>query len=319
MIIACIAALGIFSMSPSSLSNMDMNSGTGFNFKYTGTVNTGSEVMPLVGQLSKDGLKMYFTSQNFKGEKQLYVMKREKPGTPFEKPERLKGTINSTDYDIIMPTVSGDEKTMVFVNSVDGTQKGNDLYITSKDESASNELYITSRIGEDGPFANIRPLDEINDKELSDSYPWLSNDGLRIYFTKQKGSEITFHWADRKSVNEKFSLPKKLDIAMPKISNNLSCFLSADETEIFILSGDKIYTATRDNLFSKFSATVEISQANDNGYMSGITMTQDNAEMFVFNSIGFRNTQILHFVNTEAGKNAPQKVTAAEDRLIQTK
>lgn len=319
MIIACIAVLGIFSMSPSSLSVMDMNSGTGFNFKYTGTVNTGSEVMPLVGQLSKDGLKMYFTSQNFKGEKQLYVMKREKPGTPFEKPERLKGTINSTDYDIIMPTVSGDEKTMVFVNSVDGTQKGNDLYITSKDETAGNDLYITSRIGEDGPFANIRPLDEINDKELSDSYPWLSHDGLRIYFTKQKGSEITIHSAARNSVSEKFSQPKKLDIALPKISNNLSCFLSADETEIFILSGDKIYTATRDNLFAKFTAPVEISQANDNGYMSGITMTQDNAEMFVFNSIGFRNTQILHFVNTEAGKNAPQKVTAAEDRLIQTK
>ncbi len=322
MIIACIAALGIFSMSPSSLSNMDMKSsmdGSEFNFKYTGTVNTGSEVMPLVGQLSKDGLKMYFTSQNFKGEKQLYVMKRAKPGVAFDKPERLKGTINSADYDIIMPTVSGDEKTMVFVNSVDGTQKGNDLYITSKDEQTSNELYITTRIGEDGPFANIRPLDEINDPELSDSYPWLSNDGLRIYFTKQKGSEITFHSADRKSVNEKFTQPKKLDIALPKISNNLSCFLSADETQIFILSGEKIYEAKRDNLFSKFSAPVEIGQSNDNGYMSGITMTQDNAEMFVFNSIGFRNTQILHFVNTEAGKNAPQKVTATEDRLINTK
>jgi len=322
MIIACIAALGIFSMSPSSLSNLDMKSsmsGTGFNFKYTGTVNTGSEVMPLVGQLSKDGLKMYFTSQNFKGEKQLYVMKREKPGVAFDKPERLKGTINSADYDIIMPTISGDEKTMIFVNSVDGTQKGNDLYITSKDEQTSNELYITTRIGEDGPFANIRPLDEINDKELSDSYPWLSNDGLRIYFTKQKGSEITIHAAERKSVNEKFSQPKKLEIALPKISNNLSCFLSADETEIFILSGEKIYTSKRDNLFSKFSASVEIGQANDNGYMSGITMTQDNAEMFVFNSIGFRNTQILHFVNTEAGKNAQQKVTATEDRLIKMK
>src|SRR5436190_19913221 len=117
LILACIAALGIFSMSPNSLSNLDMKSkanATGFNFKYTGTVNTGNEVMPLVGQLSKDGLKMYFTSQNFKGEKQLYVMKSEKPGSEFGKTERLKGTINSTDYDIIMPTVSGDERSMVF-------------------------------------------------------------------------------------------------------------------------------------------------------------------------------------------------------------
>lgn len=322
LIIACISALGIFSMSPSSLSNMDMKAGgTGFNFKYTGTVNTGGEVMPLVGQLSKDGLKMYFTSQNFKGEKQLYVMKREKPGATFSKPERLKGTINSSDYDIIMPTVSGDEKTMVFVNSVDGTQKGNDLYITSKqvDEQAENELYITTRIGEDGPFANIRPLDELNEANLSDSYPWLSNDGLRIYFTKQKGSEITFHTAERKSLNEKFAAPKKLDITLPKISNNLSCFLSLDERQIFILAGDKIYEAKRDNLFSKFTTPIEIGQSTDNGYMSGITMTQDNAELFVFNSIGFRNTQILHFVNIEAGKGDKQKVTAAENKLIETR
>jgi len=316
-------AMAMLSMSPSSLSNLDMKSenGTpGFNFKYTGTVNTGNEVMPLVGQLSKDGLKMYFTSQNFKGEKQLYVMKREKINEPFDKPVRLKGVINNAEYDIITPSVSADEKTMVFVNSVDGTQKGNDLYITAKeDEQKNNDLYITSRASEDGAFVNARALDEINDPEMSDSYPWLSNDGLRIYFTKQKGSEITFHFAERKSLNEKFSKPKKLDITLPKISNNLSCFLSGDETEIFVLSGDKIYHARRDNLFSKFSSPIEIGQSNDNGYMSGITMTQDNAELFVFNSIGFRNTQILRFVNTEAGKGDKPKVTAAENKSIETK
>ena len=206
----------IISMSFSSLNKLDMKSemaNTGFNFKYTGIVNTGNEVMPLVGQLSKDGLKMYFTSQNFKGEKALYVMKREKPGESFGKPIKLKGTINNAEYDIIMPTISADEKVMVFVNSVDGTQKGNDLYISSRDdEQASNDLYISSRTGEDGAFSDIRPLDEINDPSLSDSYPWLSNDGLRIYFTKQKGSEIAFYYAERKGLNDRFSKPKKLDL-----------------------------------------------------------------------------------------------------------
>lgn len=318
-----IIAIGLISLSPSSLSKMDMKHDTGisgFNFKYTGTVNTGNEVMPLVGQLSKDGLKMYFTSQNFRGEKQLYVMKREKLGDSFGKPMRLNGDINSEQYDIIMPTISSDEKTIVFVNSVDGTQKGNDLYISSsQNEQANNDLYITSRTNTDGAFGNVRPLDEINDPETSDSYPWLSNDGLRLYFTKQRGSEITFYFAERKSLSDKFSKPTKLDFTLPKISNNMSCFLSADELEIFALTGDKIYHAARENFFSKFSAPLEIGQSNDNGYMSGITMTQDNAELFVFNSIGFRNTQILRFVNTEAGKGDKPKVTAAENKSIETK
>jgi hypothetical protein len=219
-----------------------------------------------------------------------------------------------------MPTISGDEKTMVFVNSIDGTQKGNDLYISTKeDEQANNDLYITSRESEDAAFGSVRPLDEINDPEMSDSYPWLSNDGLRIYFTKQKGSEITFYSAKRESLDEKFAKPRKLDFTPPKISNNMSCFLSTDELEIFALSGDKIYHATRENAFGKFSAPIEIGQSSDNGYMSGITMTQDNAELFVFNSVGFRNTQILRFVNTEAGKGDKPKVTAAENKSIDTK
>ena len=174
-------------------------------------------------------------------------------------------------------------------------------------------------MSEDGAFVNVRPLDEINDPQISDSYPWLSNDGLRIYFTKQKGSEITIHIAERKSLNDKFSKPKKLDFSLPKISNNMSCFLSQNELEIFAVSGDKIYRATRENFTAKFSAPVEIGQSNDNGYMSGITMTQDNSELFVFNSIGFRNTQILRFVNTEAGKGDKPKVTAAENKTIKTK
>lgn len=316
-----IIVLAYISMSNSSLSKLDMTSPDEkvrmqFNFKYTGTVNTGNEVMPLVGQLSKDGLKMYLTSQNFKGEKQLYVMKREKMGESFGKPERLRGSINSVDYDIIMPTISGDERTMVFVNSIDGTQNGNDLYITSKDEQKKNDLFISTRVGEDGPFVNVRPLDEINDPELSDSYPWISNDGMRLYFTKQHGSKITFYQATREDFGGKFSKPVKLNILLPKISNNMSCFLSVDELEIYALSGDKMYHATREAIGGEFTIPVEIAQSTNDGYMSGITMTPDNTELFVFNSVGFRNTQILRFVNTEAGKNDKPKSTASEKSVI---
>ncbi len=322
-IILASVAIGALSMSPSSLSRLDMKNeagNTGFDFKYTGTVNTGNEVMPLIGQLSKDGLKLYFTSQNFRGEKQLYVMKRGKPGESFGNPARLNGSVNDAEYDIIMPAISGDEKIMVFVNSTDGTQKGNDLYIsTREDEQANNDLHTAQGEGGGAAFGNIRPLDEINDPEMSDSYPWLSNDGLRIYFTRQKGSEITFYFSKRESPDEKFSKPRKVDFTLPKISNNMSCFLSADELEIFALSGDKIYHAARENVFGKFSAPIEIGQSSGNGYMSGITMTQDNSELFVFNSVGFRNTQILRFVNTEAAKGEKPKVTAAENKPIDTK
>jgi hypothetical protein len=254
-----------------------------FDFRYSGIVGMPNGVMPLVGQLSKDGLKLYFTSQNMRGAKQLYVMSRTKTGEPFGVPVRLKGVGDEEGYDIVMPTVSGDENILVFVNSKDGTQRGNDLYIASKSA--------------DG-FDSIRPLDEINDPGISDSYPWISKDGLRLYFTKQKGSNITFHVAERKSIHEKFSAPSKLEIAISEANNNLSCVLSSDEKEIFILNGDKILHATRQSVKEKFSAPVVIATSkNDAGFMNGITITDNTAELYVFNSVGFRNTQILKFDN----------------------
>jgi len=277
-------------------SNLDMKptADARFDFRYSGVVNTGQGVMPLVGQFSKDGLKLYFTSQNMRGAKQLYVMTRTKAGDIFGTPKRLTGVGNDEGYDIIMPTLNGDESQMVFVSSKDGSQKGNDLFIASKVE---------------GGFLNIRPLDEVNDPSLSDSYPWLSQDGLRLYFSKQKGSNITFFMSSRTAADAKFGAPVKIDITMEIPNNNMSCFLSNDEKEIFVLNGDKIYSATRTSLTGKFSTPVEIAASTDNnGFMNGITMTDDKAEMLVFNSVGFRNTQILKFENAAVNKQLIQKI-----------
>ena len=285
--IVLVSVLFINGMSTTNLdmtvANKAASADARFDFRYAGVVNTGNGVMPLVGQLSKDGLKMYFTSQNMRGNKQLYVMTRAKVGDSFDTPKRLTGVGNDDGYDIVMPTLTGDESQMVFVSSKDGTQRGNDLYIASKTE---------------GGFLSVKPLDEVNDPTMSDSYPWLSQDGLRLYFTKQKGNNITFFVAERASADAKFTTPVKLDVALADVNNNMSCFLSNDEKEIFILNGDKIYSATRTSLKGKFSTPVEIAASTDNsGFMNGITMTDNKAEMFVFNSVGFRSTQILKFEN----------------------
>ena len=255
-----------------------------YNFKYTGVVNTGNDVMPLVGQLSKDGKSLYFTSQNPRGNKQIYKMDRASAGESFSSPSKLAGDINDGSYDIIMPTVSADEKTMVFVNSANGMQNGNDLYIATADAS--------------GKFTNVRSLDEINDPSLSDSYPWLSPSGLRVYFTKQKGAMIKFLVADRKDSKSEFANMHELNFTVPKISNNLSCFLTNNELEIYALSGEKIYHATRASITDTFGAAEEIAKTSSDGFMSGITMTDDSKELYVFNSVGFRNTQILRFINS---------------------
>ena len=97
----------------------------------------------------------------------------------------------------------------------------------------------------------------------------------------------------------------------------MSCYLTNDEKEIFILSGDKIYSATRGTVKEKFGEPVEIAAANNSqGFMNGIALTDNKQEMYVFNSVGFRNTQILKF------ENAATKTTVKpgiENKTLQIK
>ena len=291
-------AMVVVFMSTSTLSRFNMttpeaavNSARQFQFNYTGEVFPGEGIMPLVGQLSKDGGSMYFTSQTAKGDKYLYKMNRRSVGADFAQALKIEGDLNSGKYDIIMPSVSADENTLVFVHSANGMQKGNDLFVATRTE--------------DGTYGNITPLKASNDPNLSDSYPWLSPDGLRVYFTKQFGANIKFYITERNSLDEPFGEAKELGLSLPKVSNNMSCHLSNDETELYALSGSNIYYSKRDKATGEFSVPVEIANTSNSGYLSGITMTSDAEELFVFNSVGFRNTQILRFVNSEKTMTAP--------------
>ena len=265
-----------------------------FNFKYTETINTGSQAMPLVGQLSKDGDAMYYTSQTTKGRMLLYRMKRN-PAGKFDSPERMKGLVGSEIQDILMPTLSSDEKTLVFVYSPKGFQKGSDLYIADAGE-------------EEGTFVNVRPLDEINDPEKAEFYPWISPDANRIYFSRQIGKEVQFYFTERSANDKRFSSPVKLDFSVPKSHNNLSCWLSNNELEMFVLSGEQVYYASRTAISDNFSLPIEVARAESDGFLSGITITDNQKEMFVYNSLGFRNTQLVRFENSAARVKVKQEI-----------
>jgi hypothetical protein len=305
--LAGFALLGMFFMGSATVSQLQLNlpetpvtTERSFQFRPSGQVDVGTEMMPLIGQLSKDGRTMYLTGQNHQGKKHLYKMSRSQAGAEFSKPEKLSGAINEGKYDIIMPTVSKDEQTMVFVHSANGMQNGNDLYIATKDAT--------------GEFTAIRPLETVNDANVSDSYPWLSADGLRIYFTKQHGSKITFYVANRSGLDADFGKPTEMGVTLPKVNNNMSCYLSSDETELYALSGEVIYYATRKNSKEKFGLPMEIANTSNSGYLSGITLTDDASEMFVYNSVGFRNTQIVKFVNDSKELSKPVLNTPAHEK-----
>lgn len=288
-----LALLTMLFMSNTSTSIYDMKgseeSSKKYEFMYSGVVNPGEGTMPLVGQLSKDGNKLFYCSQNHEGERNLYISERQVKGADFTASTKIEGL---EGREVLMPTVSADERTIVFVESEDGTQSGNNLF---------------TAVLQEGKVSNVRALTTLNEDKVSENYPFLSADGKRLYFTKQSGANIEFFTAE-KGANGNFGAPEKMDIEIPKISNNMSCVLSNDELDIYVLSGDHIYHAQRSGMKEKFSTPVKIASTNTEGYMTGISLTNDTEELYVFNSVGFRNTQVLKYINTKARNQSGSKV-----------
>src|SRR5262245_57800980 len=60
-------------------------------------------------------------------------------------------------------------------------------------------------------FANeVRVLDELNKEDKADAYPWISNDGLRLYFTQAGREGDGIMVAERPDTYHPFNTPVSL-------------------------------------------------------------------------------------------------------------
>ena len=255
------------------------------NFTFRKEIDIQKDRVPILGQVSSEGENIYMAMEK-DFQKSLYVKKRNEETGNFKEAQKLKGPVNNSDYNVITASVTEDENTMVFVGSEDGTQQGNDLYIASRD-------------GNGEKFADVRKLEEINTKGQSDMHPWISADGLRLYFTKQQGDQIHFYQASRTNPTEEFISLNKMDLEVPHVSNNVSCLFTDRETTAYIVSGNKIYRSDREDRNDSFGKPEKIAETNQSSYINGITMTADKRELYIFNSEGFKDIHLKKYINED--------------------
>lgn len=148
-----------------------------------------------------------------------------------------------------------------------------------------------------GSYDSVRVLNEINVTGMADAYPWLSGDGLRLYFTKDTGSDYIYY-TYRNNVNSYFTTPVPLDPLLPAI---LSCWLSANELDIYFIqySDNQLYYASRSSVTSSFGAPVHISLSGVSAFISGPSLSPAQDELYLYNnSAGAKD--ILRFTRTSA-------------------
>ncbi|MDD2890140.1 MAG: T9SS type A sorting domain-containing protein [bacterium] len=252
-------------------------------FALRDTLDLPPRFTPGPGQLSKDGLKYYVPLKDTIEYHRLYVMSRNNLNENFDSLSltKLLGNISKIDtFSNSQPTVTADEKTMVFTKSWDNNWNNNDLWIAERNSSAD-------------PFDSLRPLSEINIPDTADAYPWISPNGLHLYFTQGN----YFYMVSRTSRDSLFGNKESLTVNFP--TNNLCCFLTNNELEIYFKSDTTIYYSIRDTAKGNFSTPEAMPEFRGIGFVAAPSLTPDSSQFYLYNvSSGNR---VLKFINAKNG------------------
>ena len=151
----------------------------------------------------------------------------------------------------------------------------------------------------DCEIVDIQPLTEINNDSLADAYPWLSPDGLRLYFVRQILSDGSYNrilMSSRASLNEPFGPADtvRFGLAIDTLSL-ISPRLSKDELEIYFVGTEaniarqsrrELYYARRESINDDFS-NVQLVQLMgiDGSFITTPSFTSDRSQLFIFNSL----------------------------------
>jgi hypothetical protein len=203
------------------------------------------------GWQTSDGLTIYF-ARSLSGSvaSDLYMATRDQVTGAFGDVVALD-MVNTT-YSEARPIVSGDGLTL-YSEFVDST---------------NIDIHVSTRSSVMTAFSGQMALAVI-DTAAAEFNPWISQDGLTMYFTSDRDGFNDIFTATRPDTTSDFNTP----IAVPELNSSAGDYmgaLSADGLEIFIgssrdtnLANDDIFHATRSTPTEAFGAPVKLTELSD--------------------------------------------------------
>ena len=127
----------------------------------------------------------------------------------------------------------------------------------------------------------IRELTELNTVGEADAYPYITDDGLRLYFTNNTGGTNDLYFTSRPDIYSPFAAKQLVDPTMFQGIN--SCWLTNDELEIYYANGTSLYHAVRTTTANPFGAATLINLVGGtSGYLNGPSLTPGAEELYVY-------------------------------------
>jgi len=139
----------------------------------------------------------------------------------------------------------------------------------------------------------------INTPANCEAYPYLSDDGLRLYFTTdRKGGFGMLYFCSRASIQENFNEPKPLSKSLT--DGFYAATFTADELTIYASKEGEVYTAKRKSLNDEFETPVMVKGLAE-GRKFAPSISSDENELIVILDISQKDIGV-HYRKNAAGK-----------------
>ena len=177
--------------------------------------------------LSYDGLELFVDSKrpNGYGDWDICVLRRTMTDSEWDSPENLGSAVNSPKLDT-GATITADGLEIYFISDRPGGHGRADIYMTKR--ATKSEPW--------GPCVNLGP--KVNGSAV-DSGPWISPDGLELYFDSWRpdGYGKGDLWVTtREATTDSWAEPVNLGVAVNSPDYEGSPFISADGRMLFFHS-----------------------------------------------------------------------------------
>ena len=246
-------------------------------------VELGSAGDDWAPRVTADALELYLYSSRpgTRGGFDIFVARRASTAVPWMLPA-----------DVPELSSTADEATS-FV-SEDGL-----TFLVTSDRSTANssDIWISTRASRTAAFSTPVIVTEIMSAQ-GETSPWLSPDGLRLYFISDRLGLKDVYIATRANVGATFGAPD-LITEVSSGGNQREITLSHDELEAFIVDDTggnfDIYRSTRQDLASSFSTPQRVTELNTSADELGVSLTADGTTMFLnYNAVasGAANSEI---------------------------
>lgn len=252
------------------------------SYNMVGPVQYPTTFQNSPGQLGKKGKTLYLPLNQGGGDDTIYISKRKKVGKAFSVFVKVEGLTN----DAYQPSINKKGNILVYVSRTSGGWAGNDLY-------------IATRKGNKGPFTEVRKLDEVNDPNMGDVYPFLSADGLELFFFR----DDKCYYSSREKTADKFNAAMPYDpvnnlLDTSNRTNVVSLWMSNNGKTLMVLDGKQVYRADRKKTkekFDNFELYIAAETFEGFDFISGISFTDNLEEFYVLNHPDQGTRQLLWF------------------------